>query len=554
MELAVRIGTMARRGAPVPPPFDGNEIYGDCKASQLGSDVLLKFSEETSVLKAVKSFEARILAIGGGGGGGATWRGRHCFSGYFGGGGGGGAGGFVETNGLFGAGLLSLSVGAGGAGGLFAGGSSTRRKVTVGGNGGNTVIRLNGSDWITAYGGGGGGGETDGNGGGSGGGGSMYRKSSSEGTPNAGGSGINGQGNAGGAGDAPLYGGGGGGAGGAGADASTSNPTGGDGKSSDITGELKWYAGGGGGGHSEVAVTTVVPAIKGGSGVGGDGGVGTMVPPTAGAAGTGSGGGGCNANQAMTTTTGGAAGGSGVVYVRVKNETIDNFRIYNDLYAELSVEPNAGDSVSFMVEGISSLVSFGDGSYFLTNGVDNLVTHTYAEKITNAKIRIFNGKFRISSQVSAVSKSDVVGIPSTFLKLKRENGSIFNSSNTAIMKGAFSGSTENCHFEIPSSITEFQNDSYVGDFSAFGELSVIDFQERSEKLNIIQGSFEHQKICISRSTKGVFVTAGNGWSNGRRFTADWYFPASMVDVAKSTSPFNAFFDGTIHQIEGSIYE
>ena len=140
-------------------------------ASTGANDFILAF---TSTNPAVGSFtllgstKARILAVGGGGGGGGT-----CSSAGAnqpnGGGGGGGAGGMMETNGVFGAGVYSVSVGAGGAAGLRIASHSTTGYP--GSDGGDTTVLFGAETLLSAKGGGGGGGECDGNSGGSGGGG-----------------------------------------------------------------------------------------------------------------------------------------------------------------------------------------------------------------------------------------------------------------------------------------------------------------------------------------------------------------------------------------------
>ena len=291
-------------------------------------DLLLKYtvdsaatSEFGSTFTLPGATKAQILMVGGGGGGGGASRATSAFSGNYGGGGGGGAGGFLEFSDFFTKAVYSVTVGKGGAGGTK--GTSTTAEFP-GSNGDDTTILKDGADWKTAYGGGGGGGQSVGNQGGSGGGGSMKNSGA---TTNLGGKPKpedGSQGCAGGSGNKGMYGGGGGGAGGAGADASTSNPTGGVGRASFITGEEKWFAGGGGGGWADKSInsSSKVPAefkdgILGGKGGGGNGGIGrsTGINPTPGDPETGGGGGGCNANN--VNTPGGAAGGSGVVYIRI---------------------------------------------------------------------------------------------------------------------------------------------------------------------------------------------------------------------------------------------
>ena len=291
------------------------------EGGQTKKDLLLKYTvDSTGTFELPGATKAQILMVGGGGGGGGASRATSAFSGNYGGGGGGGAGGFIELNDFFTKAVYSVSVGKGGAGGT-KGGSTTAE--FPGTNGDDTTIKMDGADWKTAYGGGGGGGQSVGKQGGSGGGGSMKNSGA---TTNLGGKPKpedGSQGSAGGSGNKGMYGGGGGGAGGAGADASTSNPTGGVGRASWITGEEKWFAGGGAGGWTDKSINSIdkVPekfrnGILGGKGGGGNGGIGrnTGIMPTPGDPETGGGGGGCNAN---TGNEGGADGGSGVVYIRI---------------------------------------------------------------------------------------------------------------------------------------------------------------------------------------------------------------------------------------------
>ena len=301
---------------------------------------------------------ARILAVGGGGGGGgAYYKGTVGLSGLFGGGGGGGAGGMIEVTNLYGAATYTVKVGAGGAGGVLTSDSTLRGVATDGESGGDTTITTNGFEMLTAVGGGGGGSETDGKAGGSGGGGSQKRDSASASTPKVGGAGTAGQGFAGGDGNESLFGGGGGGAGGAGDAASTKDPKGGIGRTSDITGESLYYAGGGGGSCIDKSKSDIRPGYGLGYdfGGGGLGGHGMKVYPTPGLDGFGGGGGGSAA--AVTGETGGARGGSGIVYVRILSSKIgavekpkDPAPIEYDGRGHVSVEPTlfydvTGDNV-----------------------------------------------------------------------------------------------------------------------------------------------------------------------------------------------------------------
>lgn len=253
---------------------------------------------------------ARALAIGGGGSGAA---GSTATSKFSGGGGGGGAGGFVEANSL-------LLVGGEGALGDYvitvgAGGASKPNDTRAQGNSGfNSSLTYGGvalDDFPVAKGGGGGGAQKVGLDGGSGGGGSLKRESNYEGTANDGGATTQaapGVGNKGGRGSVQWVGGGGGGAGEPGAESIESGAKGGDGKASDITGELVVYAGGGGGGLN--TAKDGYAAGAGGAGGGGRGGDGT----TAAVSGTdGLGGGGGGSSVAGVA----GKGGDGVVIIRI---------------------------------------------------------------------------------------------------------------------------------------------------------------------------------------------------------------------------------------------
>ena len=245
--------------------------------------------------------KVEVLCVAGGGGGGR----QHA-------GGGGGAGGLVYNSGfsLTNNTGVSLTVGQGG----LAGVQGTQAMA----NGGNSTFST-----ITATGGGKGGEENspqDGAAGGSGGGGSGHSGATT------GGAGTSGQGNAGGGGGTPsadnTYGqaGGGGGAGSAGGDGpegqNNAPGNGGAGLAYDISGELRFYAGGGGGGSWDTTTGTANPGGLGGSGVGGKGGCGAAnhgfrgqnaVPNT------GSGGGGSAGSAGPRD---GGCGSNGVVIVR----------------------------------------------------------------------------------------------------------------------------------------------------------------------------------------------------------------------------------------------
>ena len=253
---------------------------------------------------------AKILAVGGGGGGGGG--NMMAYDPSHGGGGGGGGGQVREDSGLYPGATYSVSVGAGGAGGLFSYGVDYS-----GQNGDETVILTNGVKMVTAIGGGGGGGESPGKPGASGGGGSYLNGTLNGGAGSFGGTGGNG--------DKGYLGGGGGGAGGDGANGSANGGgVGGIGLQHDITldygtDKASWpyYAGGGGGGNIDMTATSPASGIPGGKGGGGHGGVGGyFVAPGNGDPATGGGGGGGNYGL------NGGNGGSGVVYVRISKAMV----------------------------------------------------------------------------------------------------------------------------------------------------------------------------------------------------------------------------------------
>lgn len=248
--------------------------------------------------------KAELLLVGGGGAGGAPT------------GGGGGAGGLIHIDTiLLPKGIYDVTVGAGGD--------------TNGENGGDTIlVNANESIKLVAFGGGGGGNYRNGNktlqigkAGGSGGGGSSNALGGEalldpQGNPqgNNGGSGVlNGS---------SYTAGGGGGAGSAGTSATAGSDIscigdGGEGLAFDITGELRYYAGGGGAGFSSNAGANGAKGL-GGSGVGGDGECAftsfRRLRGHNGLDGTGSGGGG-GGRSASSTVTGGF-GGTGVFILR----------------------------------------------------------------------------------------------------------------------------------------------------------------------------------------------------------------------------------------------
>jgi hypothetical protein len=274
----------------------------------------------TGSLTVTRPGEVEYLLVGGGGGGGA-WVG-----------GGGGAGGFLQGRTVLTPGTYPITVGAGGNAEYNPGSYTGMPRGT---NGGNTT-----AFGLTAFGGGRGGSwsDYDALAGGSGGG---------EGHSPAGAAGTPGQGYPGGQGRGQSTNGyptgGGGGAGGPGGSwTTTKSGDGGPGRSSRITGDIVWYAGGGGGGiHGNNA-----NAQPGNGGIGGGGygdapntddsigspdtsTTGSLIwdstkRPTGRRGSEFTGGGGGASGRSGGRASEGGAGGSGIAVVRYKiNETVD---------------------------------------------------------------------------------------------------------------------------------------------------------------------------------------------------------------------------------------
>ena len=351
-----------------------------------GTELLLKFTGEGSFVLPDPA-TVRTLAIGGGGGGGGVCTASSAMMGQHGGGGGGGAGGFVDVTNVLPAATYVVAVGAGGAGGTSR--SNHSSSYYPGTSGGDTTLSTNDVAWIVAHGGGGGGGETDGLSGGGGGGGSQFRQSSTVGVACPGGAGTPGQGSAGGAGDLGLYGGGGGGAGGAGASASTLDPVGGDGRTSDITGEAVWYAGGGGGGFCDKSFTGLHEPVAGGKGGGGNGGYGRNVPATD-ATFYGGGGGGCGA-LANSATTSGGNGHPGVVYVRIVSldRPVTTFPLW--VGGVQVCETNQNDILG---DGTASFVPSASGGTLVLSNATITATHQFEDEWSSGSntATVFSGE------------------------------------------------------------------------------------------------------------------------------------------------------------------
>jgi hypothetical protein len=269
--------------------------------TQNGINYRVHTFNSSGTLSVTKGGDVEVLMVAGGGGGGSA------ANSFWETGGGGGAGGLIHNTGfpVTDGTNYTVTIGAGGVGGLNQTASSPSNRS---GDGSNTTFST-----LTAVGGGGGGGAYySANIGGSGGGADSYLYQ-----PGANGTQF--QGYAGGSGNgqsASLLGaaGGGGGAGGIGQNGQSGSPykggDGGIGQSFTFVGNTPTYYAGGGGGKT--AINGSGPGGTGGTGGGGNGGAaGGVVLGDSGTANTGGGGGG-----GLSTSTPTGSGGSGVVMIR----------------------------------------------------------------------------------------------------------------------------------------------------------------------------------------------------------------------------------------------
>ena len=344
------------------------------------------------------------LLVAGGGAGGNTM------------GGGGGGGGVValdEINAAYKEGdTLTFTVGAGGA---VASGQNR------GGNGGNTVLPVNGVSY-TASGGGGGGGwanlNQSGGAGGSGGGGCNSA---------AGGAGVDGQGYAGAAAGSQSLSGGGGGAGHAGyAYTSGRAGNGGEGRLSSITGEEVYYGGGGGGGGS---ASGYGGAQAGSGGLGGGGGGGRGTAGTKGVNGLGGGGGGggwTGGNQ------NGGAGGSGAMILAFRRT---DFAI--DTIHDQFLDEGGSSRPTFRLTNVTSLQSWTLGGDIVSGDFD--VEYTNNTKIGVATVSVIGkGNFaeeRMSVYYNIIGDVNISTTDPTARRIDIDGKMVYVFENTSLGEG-----------------------------------------------------------------------------------------------------------------------
>ncbi|MFN6017299.1 MAG: glycine-rich domain-containing protein [Verrucomicrobiota bacterium] len=394
-------------------------------------------------------FEVEYLLIGGGGAGGSTVTGDDGVDGT----GGGGAGGFVEGTVSLANQSYGISVGAGGSG--------ATRGVVRGENGGNTTFST-----FTATGGGGGGGYgLTGNTGGSGGGGGGRQNT-------AGGSATSGQGFAGGNAQSgntmgQASGGGGGGAGGAGqaGDTVENGGDGGIGKTSTITGQSVYYAGGGGG-----AGIASNGDSQGQGGLGGGGNASRTGNGGAGTNGLGGGGGGVGDYGA------GGNGGSGIVVVRYKGASAGTGGTITT-----GTNSAAGYTLhTFTNTGTSALDLSGLNLNSRLGAVENGVisgsgglTFNGPGTLSLAAANTFTGDTRVGSGTLSLNHSNALA-SSTLNMASSDNGTVaFGlAGNNTYNIGGITGSR---NLAIGSNVLSVgaknENSTYSGQISGIGSLT-----------------------------------------------------------------------------------
>lgn len=382
-DKGVYSGTYAWNGTTtLETPITVTGYTGSPTVTRSGNYTYYKFTGSGGITFGT-SGEVEVLTVAGGGGGVGGYGGNAVPSG------GGGGGGVVYHPALaISAATYAITVGAGGA--KTTGGGAN----AVGGVGSDSIF---GANTIVAKGGGGGGWYTTGANGGSGGGGGY--SGSAGGSSNQSSSGVNPSGstyygNAGGTGATISTGsGGGGGAGGVGIAASgTSGSAGGVGASNnstllaivsagELSGGVRYIAGGGGGGGSYSSGGTGGAGGLGGGGAGGYNG-GNAV---AGTLNTGGGGGG-SPNSYL-----GGDGGSGIVILKVYtgtptdpglylSDSSGNIRSGNSIIATLRTSGIANSvTVPYTISGVTSAQINGDsltGNFTITSNTSTLTINT----------------------------------------------------------------------------------------------------------------------------------------------------------------------------------
>lgn len=364
----------------------GYKVYG---LGEKGDEVAVVFTNSISwTVPANINGSAQFLVVGGGGGGGADSY-DDAASGGAGGGGGGVVTGEVD---LVKDTTVTVTVGAGGAGGQI---STNQRDGASSGNyfgasrkGGNSILKVGGTTYVTAYGGGRDQGTTKANTssltvanqniGGTGGSnaGSRGGNTSDQSAPTMGKVADNAAlrncmtyGNKGGKGCSEYFwgfpaAGGGGGATEAGGDAGNSSENdaekwpggkGGEGLASDITGARVVYGSGGGG-----ASTQGDSGGKGGEGAG-DGGDREGSQGTSALANQGGGGGGSSRE-----TKNGGAGGSGIIVIRYR-QFVDIAAFDHDLNRVYTGDIHTiSNADTYIVSGIVSAINVGEYSITIT--------------------------------------------------------------------------------------------------------------------------------------------------------------------------------------------
>jgi len=479
-----------------------------------GSYTYYKFANSGGITFGNSGAPIEVLTVAGGGGGVGAYGGNAVPSG------GGGAGGVnYHPSFSISAATYAITVGAGGAKVATAGSAIT------GGTGSDSIF---GANTIIAKGGGGGGWYTTGGTGGSGGGGGY--NGAAGGSTNQSSSGVNPAGSiyygtAGGTGATISTGsGGGGGAGGAGIAASgTSGSAGGVGASNnstllavvsagELSGGVRYIAGGGGGGGSYANGGTGGAGGLGGGGIGGYNGANAG----AGVVNTGGGGGG------SPNTYLGGDGGSGIVILKVYTGIPTDPGLY---LSDSSGSINSGNSITATLR---------------TSGIANSVTVPYTiSGVTSAQINggSLTGNFTITSNTGTLTINTNPNIVSANLVISA-NGYTTNT----LISYAVSIITETILIGTTSNTANYTN-PIAGQMNVIQSLVTSNIVSDANIYTVSGQMNINQSVVTSNivSDANLLLVATNGMQN-----------AASKSYTTMTNSFNGRIDSDIIKVFGEI--
>ena len=488
------------------PTIMGNRQYVDGQehrktyknVEDSSGDIYYEFKNTDLIYEVIvnRDINARILVVGGGGGGGMDM------------GGGGGAGGYIEDNNLS---LkkdnkLTIRVGKGGNGAPEGGtkeqGENHQFKIKAK-NGDNTIVELNNREKYKALGGGYGGSSyyeytpgINGGDGASGGGSSGYYHVAAKGIPGK--TSDKTQGNDG-KNQYDIYTAGGGG----GAGNSSYNSNGGKGKESNITGIYNYFAGGGGGGGYRYVGGDggdggggggACGQTKGGIGYntgenGGGGGTNQWTQKPGGRGGDNTGGGGGGGSHYNRYNRGGR-GGSGIVILRIADNTVNKLAKCNyyipplsEITSYLEKSDVLESKINFEVRNSVNPKSLFYSSYiYLKKGfykfIFDMDTSSHDDLFVKSKIIIYDNKEK--TNYISVFKDNMV--TKKWVYIPATNYYIFDISIVYI-----SGSSNSIPFKIKARYTNDEKNNKL-DFSST-ELNIDNYEAVTDANKFIDMSY-----------------------------------------------------------------